>query len=92
MDSIIQDEKECFICHTTQNLNLHHIFFGNKHHKISDREGFVCYLCTRHHHMSNEGVHKNRELDLQLKQIAQAKYEETHTREQFMSLMGRNYL
>ena len=92
MDSIIQSEKECYICHTTQNLNRHHIFFGVKYRDISEREGFVCYLCIRHHHMSNEGVHKNRKLDLELKQITQAKYEETHTRDEWMKLMGRNYL
>lgn len=92
MESIIQTNKECFVCHTTQNLNLHHIFFGTANREISDENGFVCYLCIYHHHMSKEGVHRNRELDLQIRRITQAKFEETHTRDQFMALIGRNYL
>lgn len=42
--------------------------------------------------MSNEGVHFNRELDLKLKRECQAKFEETHSREEFMKIIGKNYL
>jgi hypothetical protein len=42
--------------------------------------------------MSNDGVHFNRELDLKLKRACQAKYEETHSREEFIALIGRNYI
>lgn len=42
--------------------------------------------------MSNEGVHFNRELDLKLKRECQEKFEETHSREEFMKIIGKNYL
>lgn len=42
--------------------------------------------------MSNEGVHFNRELDLKLKRECLAKFEETHSREEFMKIIGKNYL
>lgn len=91
--SILQgDTKRCYITGRTNNLHLHHIFFGHGLRQISDREGFVVYLIPELHNMSNDGVHFNRELDLWLKRACQAKYEETHSREEFIALIGRNYI
>jgi hypothetical protein len=42
--------------------------------------------------MSNEGVHFNKKLDLKIKQLAQAKFEETHTREDFRAAFGKSWL
>ena len=92
MVSIFQKEKECYVCKTTRGLHLHHIYFGTGNRRISDANGFTVYLCGRHHNLSNSGVHFNVELDLELKQKCQRKYEETHSREEFMKLVGRNYL
>lgn len=91
--SILQDEKKCYITGQTNNLHLHHIYRG-VNRKISDAHGFVVYLAGWLHNQSDEGVHgKNgRELDLMLKRHCQMKFEETHSREEFMSLIGRNYL
>ena len=91
--SILQDEKVCYITGQTNNLHLHHIFRG-VNRKISDKYGFVVYLAPWLHNQSDEGVHgKNgRELDLMLKRHAQMKFEETHSREEFMAIIGRNYL
>lgn len=49
------------------------------------------WLCARHH-TSDYGVHFNKELDLKLKRMGQKKFEEKHTREEFIRLFGRNYL
>lgn len=92
--SILQgDEKCCYITGSTENLHRHHIFAGSRR-KISEREGFVVYLAADLHNQSEQGVHgKNgHDLDLMLKRHCQAKYEETHAREEFMRLIGRNYL
>ena len=90
--SILQSEKECYITGRTDNLHCHHIYFGRGLRKISDDNGFTVWLTADWHNMSNKGVHFNRELDLHLKQACQRKYEETHTREDFMKLIGRSYL
>ena len=94
MKSILQTEKECYITGYTHNLHKHHIFFGNPNRKISEDNGFWVYLTGALHNQSNDGVHgKNgHELDLKLKQECQMKYEETHTREEFMKLIGKSYL
>lgn len=91
--SILQSEKKCFVTGSTYNLHLHHIYAGSRR-KISDANGFVVWLTGYYHNQSNDGVHgKNgHELDLMLKRACQQKYEETHSREDFLKLIGKNYL
>jgi hypothetical protein len=93
MKSILQSEKKCYITGSTYNLHRHHIFAGGRR-QLSEREGFWVYLIGHLHNQSNDGVHgKNgHALDLQLKQDCQRKYEETHSREEWMLLMGKSYL
>ena len=38
------------------------------------------------------GPHQDRQTDLLLKRECQRKFEETHSREEFMKIIGRNYL
>lgn len=90
--SIMQAKKECYLTGNTWGLHKHHIYFGSGLRKVSDRNGFWCYLTADMHNMSNEGVHFNHELDLRLKRECQERYEESHSREEFMDLIGRNYL
>ena len=90
--SIMQTEKKCYVCGTTCNLHEHHVFPGLANRKQSEKHGFKVYLCGRHHNLSDDGVHFNRELDLRLKRECQAKFEETHTRKEFMGIIGKNYL
>ena len=93
MKSILQNHKECFICAKRIGLHDHHIFFGTARRKISEKNGFKVWLCQQHH-QSTFGAHgsKGHELDLYLKKICQMKFEETHTRREFIKLIGRNYL
>ena len=91
MKSIISDKQECFICHSTHNLQMHHIFFGTANRKLSEENGLKVWLCWDCHEGGN-GVHHNRELDLWHKKMAQKKFEETHSREEFMKIFGKNYL
>lgn len=92
--SIMQTEKECYITGSTYNLHKHHVYFGNPLRKISEENGFWVYLTGALHNQSNQGVHGKcgHALDLKLKQDCQRKFEETHSREAFMELIGRNYL
>lgn len=91
MNSILQAEKDCYYCHTTQDIHKHHIYRG-ANRKISEQNGFWVWLCAKHHNMSNHSVHHNHELELELQRQCQTEYELTHTRQSFMALIGRNYL
>ena len=92
MDSILNTNKgHCFICGRICATHKHHIF-GASNRSNSENLGLWVYLCPECHNMSNRGVHNNRKNDLMLKKIAQREFEKTHTREQFISIIGRNYL
>lgn len=91
MKSILQSEKECFVTGATGVLHKHHIYPG-KNRRVSEDNGFWVYLRPDWHNAADYGVHFNSALDLYLKQSCQVKFEETHSREEFMLLIGRNYL
>jgi hypothetical protein len=84
-------KKECYITKATEGLHKHHIF-GGANRKLSEQYGLYVYLVPRLHNMSDDGVHFNREFDLQLKREGQMKFEETHSREDFLKIFGKNYL
>lgn len=93
MESIIQTGKECYVCGTTLNLHKHHVFGGTANRKLSERYGLTVILCARHHNMSNEGAHFNRDLDMHLKQLAQKQWEAKYgNRKAFMTVFGKNYI
>ena len=93
MKSIISNEKECNVCGYTRDIHKHHIFFNTANRKISERQGCWCYLCARHHNMSDEGIHFNKELDTKIKRLCQEKWEEINgTRDEFIRTFGKSYL
>ena len=67
------------------------MFFGVGNRKLSDKYGLIVGLCYNHHR-GNEGVHFNRELDLELKRYAQEKFTEMYSQDEYLALFGRNYL
>ena len=92
MKSIIQNEKKCFFCGTTQNLHDHHIFFGTSNRKQSERYGMKVWLCQEHH-TGSAGVHFNRDVDLALKELAQRTFEKViGDREIFRERFGKSWL
>lgn len=96
MKSIIQNEDfpACKVCHTTQNLHRHHIFFGTANRSLSEADGLTCYLCYKHHNGSEYGVHFNKKLDLKLKKEAETKWLEYYakTKDDFIKRYGKNYI
>lgn len=89
-----QDMDTCYLCGSCGWLETHHIFGGNPNRKISDKHGFTVRLCPRCHRAGRDSVHnaRNQGKDLFLKQTCQRAYEEAHTREEFIALIGKSYL
>ena len=73
-------------------LEKHHVYYGALR-KVSDKYGFWVWL-TPQWHRGTYGVHgrDGHKVDYLLKKDCQRKFEETHSREDFMKLIGRNYL
>jgi hypothetical protein len=92
MKSIIQTEKQCFVCGKNYNLHDHHIIYGTSNRKQSEKYGLKVWLCYEHH-TGNAGVHFNRDLDLHLKKLAQEHFEARYgARNEFISTFGKSYL
>ena len=91
--SIMQQDKACYICGTTLNLHLHHIYYGTANRKLSDADGCVIWLCV-YHHTGAKGVHFNKKLDLTIKAKCQRAWQEhfNKTTDDFIKRYGRNYL
>ncbi|WP_343247744.1 hypothetical protein [Diplocloster hominis] len=92
------EDGTCYLCmklnqdfRRYQVLHEHHIF-GGPNRAISEAEGMKVFLCLEHHISGPAAVHNNHENMLILQQDAQRLYEVTHTRQEFMKLIGRNYL
>ena len=66
-----------------------HVFYGHGLRQLSEQYGMVPTLAVS---PGGRGVHLNHELDLELKQLFQQKFEKTHSRQAFMAIFGRNWL
>ena len=89
--SILNNLDKCYFCGKPREC-IHEVYFGNANRNISIKNGFCVGLCHEHHNMSINSVHYNREMDLKLKKLYQKEYEKNHTREEFISLIGKSYL
>lgn len=91
--SVMSNEKRCLICGTTANLQRHHIFGASNRQKSEDH-GCWCWLCLRHHTGSNQSVHRDQEMNLELKERCQFALESRHgwSRDQFREVFGKSYL
>lgn len=91
--SIISNERKCFVCGTTIDLEKHHIYYSAYRSK-AERFGCWCYLC-RYHHREQGGTGSHNPvhlLDVWLQQECQKRFEEIYDHETFMKEFGINYL
>lgn len=86
--SIIQHSKYCYVTGVTKDLHKHHIFNGNKLREFSEHEGLWVYLAWNVH----RNLHDSSELARELKRIGQFYYEKTHSHDEFMNHVRKNYL
>lgn len=93
-----EKDRTCYLCvKLNQDYRIHRILhehhvFGGPNRALSEAEGLKVHLCTGHHLDGPEAVHNNQGNMRILKQDAQRAYEMTHSRSEFMNLIGRNYL
>lgn len=85
--SILTDDLEhCYICGYPKE-DMHEVY-GGANRRMSMENGLCVPLC-RHYHIQ---ITVNDTMNKALKRVCQKKYEETHTRDEFMSLIKKNYL
>ena len=87
----LQMYKRCIFCGTGNNLQLHHVIFGNGRRSKSEKYGLVAWVCEDCH-TGNNGLHTHPLADLELKQYAQLQFEGVYSREKWMAEFGKSYL
>ena len=86
--SILTDNlKICYICQKRRKKHMHEIYKGSNR-QTSMKNGFCIPVCN----ICHEETENNTELDKRLKQECQKEYEKTHSREEFIKLIGKSYL
>lgn len=91
MKSILQNEKICYFCGKQYGLEDHHIFAGTANRRISEQYGLKVWLCNDCH-TGTEGAQYDKDKNFILKQAAQAEFEITHTHDEWMRLIRKNYI
>lgn len=92
MKSIMQSEKECYMCGSQRALEKHHIF-GGPNRKFSEKYGLTVWLCHWCHNEPPNGVHHNAKMMKMLRWqgqlAAMSKY--GWTEDDFRKVFGRSY-
>ncbi len=92
--SILQNDKECYLCRrmynlrTTRGLEEHHILFGRGRRELSERYGLKVWLCHNHHNESPLGVHYNPCSRRVLERAAQFAFDNLHGPGSFAKVFG----
>lgn len=84
------DLSVCLSCGERAEGPPHHIIHGTKHNKrFSEKNGLMAYLCYDCHYDCHHGTGKT---DIKLKKAAQREFLKTHTLQEWMAFVGKNYL
>lgn len=98
--SIMQREKECYICRELvgaemslpdTGLEMHHIFGGTANRKLSEKYGLKVWLCHAHHNEPPEGVHHNKVVMQMLHEEGQLAFERSHPNLSFREIFEMSY-
>lgn len=87
-NSIMQDDRYCYITGRTGELDRHHCFTGPRRKAA---EAWGCWVWLDHDiHMAAHTT--NPELLTQLRQECQEKFEELYGHDKFMQVFGKSYI
>lgn len=92
--SILQKDKECYLCRrfynlrTARGLEEHHILYGRGRRELSERYGLKVWLCHNHHNEPPLGVHFDPAARRVLEQAAQFAFDELHGPGSFAKVFG----
>lgn len=85
------DMEHCYVCikenKVKKKKHIHEIF-GGRNRQISIQHGFCIAICEECHDRTEIDM----EFDRELKRECQSKFEEKHTRDEFLKLIDKSYL
>ena len=90
-ESIMQTQKECYLCGRKTCLERHHILSGVANRKLSEKYGLWVYLC-HDCHTGTDGAQYNPEKNRELRKQAQIAFEELYGHQKWLSVFMKNYI
>lgn len=90
-ESIMQTQKECYLCGRKTCLERHHTLSGVANRKLSEKYGLWVYLC-HDCHTGTDGAQYNPEKNRELRKQAQIAFEELYGHQKWMSVFMKNYI
>lgn len=87
---ITNDLEHCIVCGKNKSA-LHEVFYGS-YRIVSIRYGMVIPLCLKHHTMGLKSIHKDRQLDLYYKKLAQSIFIKKYSYDLFMKEFKIDYI
>lgn len=91
MNSIMQDEKVCYLTGATEGLHKHHVMRG-KYRKKAEEWGCWVWLRADWHVGTDYCVHADHQLEMCLRRECQRQFEARWGHDKWMEVFGRNYL
>ncbi len=91
MNSVMQNEKRCYLCGSEIGLEKHHIMSGVANRPLSEKYGLWVWLC-HNCHTGTDGAQYDPEKNRMLKAEAQAAFEAEYGHQKWMQTFRKNYL
>lgn len=90
--SILNNLNKCYFCGKPKQ-HIHEVFFGANRQR-SIQNGFCVGLCFKCHRDLHDGKYLSDDetMNLHLKKLYQTEFERSHTREEFLTIIGESYL
>lgn len=89
---IVPDMEHCYVCGSPY-VEIHHCIFGTANRRKSEQYNLKLPLCNLHHTGGSESPHRNHDVDLMYRRMAQTYFESfCGTRAEFIKEFGKNYL
>lgn len=89
--SIMQTDKQCYLCGRETCLERHHVLAGTANRKLSEKYGLWVWLC-HDDHVGVEGAQYDKQKNWNLKRDAQIAFENVYDHDLWFKTFKRNYV
>ena len=87
-----QELYMCEVCKMAPAVTTHEVYYGTANRKISIKNGFQVKICPRCHDAAHYKIDLVTDVNKVLRKQFQREYEKNHSRQEFIKLIGQNYL
>jgi len=87
-----QELYMCEVCEMSPAVTTHEVYYGTANRKVSIKHKFQVKICARCHDAAHYKISVGHDMNMELRKQFQREYEKNHTKEEFIKLIGQDYL